>query len=142
MNDILEKSVVKNKTAIGLQPILQAIMASKRILSLTENWDEAGALPISPQVHETATRFLKNYATFIFKKYKTVIEAPSINPVNNGSIDLEWHTPTVRLLINIRDTQSAHFYGDHHRNINPIKGSISAQTVEPFFAAWLLKLRP
>ena len=141
MNDVIEKYPVKQTLPLGLQSLMQELEASKSILDLVENWDEEGALPISPIIHETATRFLQNYASFIFKKYKAVIDAPCINPVKNGSIDLEWHSPTVQLLINIRDTQNAYFYGDNYNNINPIKGSISVKTVEPFFAAWMLKLR-
>ena len=141
MNDIIEKSPTKQPFPIGLRLLVQAVEASKHILNLADNWDEDGALPISPLIHETATRFLQNYAFFIFKKYKVVIETPAINPVKNGSIDLEWHTPTVQLLINIRDTQNAYFYGDYYNNINPVKGSVSTQKIEPFFATWMLKLR-
>ena len=140
MNEVIEYAVKQTKTA-GLQALVQEIEASKFILNLNENWDENGALPISPILYETAICFLQNYATFISKKYKTVIETPSINPVKNGSIDLEWHTSNVQLLINIRDTQNAYFYGDYYNNDSPIKGSVSVKTVEPFFAAWMLKLR-
>ena len=141
MNDIIEKLHTKLNVPKGLESLMQEIKASKDILNLSENWDENGALPISPLIYETATCFLQNYAFFVYKKYKALIEIPSINPVKNGSIDLEWHTRTVQLLVNIRDTQNAYFYGDHYNNINSIKGSVSVQAVEPFFAAWMLKLR-
>jgi hypothetical protein len=141
MNDVIEKYPVKQPMPLGLQALVQELEASKYILNLSENWDEEGALPVSPIIYETAIRFLQSYASFIFKKYKAIIETPSISPVKNGSIDLEWHTPTVQLLINIRDTQNAYFYGDNYNNTNPIKGCISVKTVEPFFAAWMLKLR-
>jgi hypothetical protein len=141
MNDVIEKRPIKQTQSLSLQPLVQELEASKYILTLSENWDDEGALPISPLIYDAATRFLQNYTSFILKKYKIAIEMPSINPVKNGSIDLEWHTPTVQLLINIRDIQNAYFYGDNYNNINPIKGSISVKTVEPFFAAWMLKLR-
>ena len=127
-------------SSIKLQTLKQEIQNSKYILKLTNNWDENGALPISPMIYDSAIRFLQNYTLFIFKKYKTIIETPSINPVNNGSIDLEWHTPNARLLVNIRDTQNAYYYGDQHKNINSIKGSISFETIENFFAVWMTKL--
>ena len=141
MNDVIEKYPIKQTFPVGLKPLMQELEASKSILDLPENWDDDGALSVSPIIYETATRFLQNYASFIFKKYKAIIETPSISPVKNGSIDLEWHTPTSQLLINIRDTQNAYFYCDNYNNVNPIKGSIPLKTVEPFFAAWMLKLR-
>ena len=126
---------------IGLQPLVQEIQDSRYILKLSDSWDDAGALPIEPIIYETTVRFLQDYAAFILKKYKIIIETPSINPVKNGSVDLEWHTPNARLLINIRDTQNAYYYGDQHNNINSIKGSVSTQTTENFLAAWMTKLR-
>ncbi len=126
--------------SIKLKSLKQEILKSKYILKLANNWDEEGALPISSRIYETAIHFLQNYTLFIFETYKTIIETPSINPVKNGSIDLEWHTPNARLLINIRDTQNAYYYGDQHKNINSIKGNVSTQTVENFFAVWMTKL--
>ena len=107
---------------------------------LPTNWDEEGALPVSPLIYDAAIQFLQQYALFIFDNYKVIVETPSINPVKNGSIDLEWQTPNARLLINIRDTQNAYYYGDQHKNINSIKGNVNIQTVENFLAVWMTKL--
>ena len=126
--------------SIQFQPLKEEILKSKYILKLENNWDEDGALPVSPTIYETAIHFLQNYTMFIFETYKMIVETPSINPVKNGSIDLEWHTPNAQLLINIRDTQNAYYYGDQNNNINAIKGNVSTQTVEIFFAVWMTKL--
>ena len=130
----------KKETSNGFQPLMQEIQHSAYILNLATNWDDDGALPVPPIIYETAIHFLQNYAFFISKKYKTFIDAPSINPVKNGSIDLEWHTPNARLLINIRDTKNAYYYGDQYKNINSIKGNVSTQNIENFFAVWMTKL--
>lgn len=140
MEQIIEKRSTSKNQINGFQPLMQEIQNSKYILKLAANWDEEGSLPVAPLIYEAAIRFLQDYTFFIFKKYKVMIETPSINPVKNGSIDLEWHTPNARMLINIRDTQNAYYYGDQHKNINSIKGSVSIQNIEIFLAAWMTKL--
>ena len=139
MEQLLEKKTVRTQLN-GFESLTKEIQDSQYILNLKPNWDEDGALPVSPLIYETSIAFLKNYAVFIAKKYKKTLETPSINPVKNGSIDLEWHTPNARLLINIRDAENAYYYGDQHKNTNSIKGSVTTQTVENFFAVWMTKL--
>ena len=140
MEQVLEKMPVQKILPSNFKHLTQAIHAAKSILKLPINWDEDGALPVSPLTYDSAMRFLQQYVLFIFDNYKVIIETPSINPVKNGSIDLEWQTPNARLLINIRDTQNAYYYGDQHKNINSIKGNVSIQTVENFLAVWMTKL--
>jgi hypothetical protein len=121
--------------------ISKEIENSSYILTLLEDWDDNGAMQISTNIYVEATQFLKKYALHILKNYNIRIVSPSINPVKDGTIDLEWHTPNARFLINFKDEQVASYYGDNNNNLNSIKGRISVLDVEEYLAAWMAKLR-
>ncbi|PWV51903.1 ANTAR domain-containing protein [Chitinophaga sp. S165] len=115
------------------------IEQSKHILMLREGWDEEDALPIDEIIWENATSFLKAYVGYFDQIYLTALELPEINPVRDGSIDLEWRTSKGRLLINFnhRNLQKASFYGDRYANEDRIKGDISIKGVEEHLALWM-----
>jgi hypothetical protein len=127
-----------------LTDLVQEINDSKYILDLQENWDENGALPISPKVYLKAIVFLTTYAKQIFNIHKTIIQSPEINPCPDGSIDLSWRTDLVRLLINFRikdDQVTAVFYRDHYNNQNSNKGSLTLDTIDESFFVWMKLLK-
>lgn len=115
------------------------IEQSKHILMLREGWDEEDALPVDKVIWENATSFLKAYVRYFDRKYLTALELPEINPVRDGSIDLEWRTSKGRLLINFnhRNLQKASFYGDRYADEDRIKGEISIKGVTAHFALWM-----
>ncbi len=115
------------------------IEQSKDILMLREGWDEEDALPIDKIIWENATSFLKAYVKYFDRKYLTALELPEINPVRDGSIDLEWRTAKGRLLINFnhKDLQRASFYGDGYTDEDRIKGDISIKGVKEHLALWM-----
>jgi len=89
-----------------------AIEESKYILGLKYNWDDEGALAISQKAYEKAISFLKMYAESIADVCECECEliAPSINPVKNGSVDLEWNLETSYMLINFTDSKDDFVY--------------------------------
>jgi hypothetical protein len=124
----------------SLKHIKASIDSSRFILELTDNWDENGALKVSKDVYFTASTFLKKYGLYILNDLETIISAPEINPVKDGSIDLEWHTPHARMLINVRNNGEIAYYGDNNADLNSIKGKIMADTIQKFLAVWMTKL--
>jgi hypothetical protein len=121
--------------------IIEEIEQSSYISTLKEDWDDNGALPIPTNRLVEVTQFLKNYALHILDRYNVIIDSPSINPVKDGTIDLEWHTPNARFLINFKSNQIASYYGDNNDNLNSIKGRVSILAVEEYLAAWMTKLK-
>lgn len=117
----------------------ELIGQSRYILTLEEGWDEGDALPIDKTIWENATSFLRAYVTYISQQYGMGIELPEINPLRDGSIDLEWRTSRARLLINFnnRNPQKASFYGDRYANVDRIKGNIDVKEVEAHLAIWM-----
>ena len=77
---------------------------------------------------------------FLLNDLKTVISAPDINPVKDGSIDLEWHTPNARMLINVNNSSKIGYYGDNFNDLNSIKGKVDNDSVQTFLAVWMTKL--
>jgi hypothetical protein len=121
--------------------ISEGIEQSSDITRLKKGWDDNGALTIPANILVDATQFLKKYALHILDRYNVKIAPPSINPVKDGTIDLEWHTPNARFLINFKDNQEAAYYGDNNNNLNSIKGRVSVLEVEEYLAALMTKLR-
>jgi len=115
------------------------ITDSKYIYSLTDGWDGEEAEIISKGLWITVTKFLRKYYEFIENELGIKIPLPDINPVRDGSIDLEWHTERGRLLINFSDKRptAAAYYGDKHKNIDSKKGTTDTSQIEPLLASWM-----
>jgi len=124
--------------------ILQSIKDSEHILSLEENWDDEGALPVPTHVWESGVIFTLGYSTWISKNRGIVIDAPEISACGDGSVDLTWRTPNARFLINFKNQENleAVYYGDQYNNKNGIKGTIDSTTdIQEFLSIWMIKLR-
>ncbi len=130
-----------DKFKIEFPQIDKEIQDAQYILALSENWDDDSALKISDDIYKNAALFLKNYTLHIFDRYNVKIASPSINPVKDGTIDIEWQTPNARFLINFRNNQTAAYYGDNRSNLNSIKGRVGVVDVEEYLATWMIKLK-
>jgi hypothetical protein len=84
------------RMALGLgTPMDKAIERSNTLGRLKEGWDDESALPIKWGTLQKAHAFLR------FAEYHDLeIPVPDINPVCDGSVDLEWHTEACHVLIN------------------------------------------
>lgn len=102
--------------------IAQAIIKSKEILKLKNNWDEEGSVGYKKETLVQAIKFLMLYAECIKNERDIIIDAPKFLPSANGSIDLLWRNPNYDLIINIPSypNKIAKFYGDDrkHTQIN------------------------
>jgi hypothetical protein len=123
-----------------LKHIEMSIGNAQSIPNLIDNWNDDGALKVPLNVYNSAILFLKKYALLILNDLGTVISAPEISPVKDGSVDLEWHTPQARMLINVKNDGQVAYYGDSYNDLNSIKGKVDAQSVQTFLAVWMTKL--
>lgn len=94
--------------------ISKAIDEARYILNLSSNWDDDGAVKIPQFVFDRATDFLSKYSDALKNIYKFDFPVPAIQPLKDGSIDLEWDTNKGFLLINFKNTEEfiAYYYGE------------------------------
>lgn len=123
--------------------IANTIEQSKEILELELDWDGFNAAPINNETWILAVTFLINYSKFILDKFDTVILSPEINPCKNGTLDLTWKTKRARFLLNIKAPHNpvfASYYGDLLNNQQPIKSSLSDNSIIEYLAFWMKNL--
>ncbi len=67
------------------------------------------------------------------------IPFPNILPAPDGSIDLNWDSENINLLINVPadPSQVVSFYGEDH-NKKELEGSIELQMVSSILISWLM----
>ncbi len=73
------------------------------ISSLSDNWDDEGAVAPDAETLIATFTFLSKVALFVHRKTKKVISFPDVHPFSDGSIDLYWKTMDLDLLINIEN---------------------------------------
>ena len=83
-----------------VEPTVTALM---RLRSLGENWDSYGGSPVKPSVTESALRVLSAVMT-------DNSPAPSVVPLHDGGIQLEWHRRKQDLEIVFPADQSPSFF--------------------------------
>ena len=134
----LKGNKMKNADTYNSQ-LDELIEQSKYMLALEEGWDEEDALPIGKAIWENATSFLRAYAGYIHQHYEIQLELPEINPLRDGSIDLEWRTSSGRLLINFdkENPREASFYGDRYADEDCIKGNVDITGIREHLAIWM-----
>ena len=106
--------------ALSINPILDAIQESKKILKLEDDWDDDGSPAYKERTWKMATDFLINNTLQLLKKLNINTQAPKILPGPNGSIDIYWKTTQQQLLINIPEEpgEPATYYGNNGQVIN------------------------
>lgn len=145
VEDVLGKAQDLIILPVHLKEIEETINSSKKILDYKYNWDDNGGVPVNPIIFERATTFLRDYAESIFNVLSKTLRTPDINPVNDGSIDLEWNFENSYFLINFKNTpdEIAFYYGEFKENdkiIFDANGQINTRYVQDQFATHLSHL--
>jgi len=141
----LEVDGITYSVPSALADLVDEINDSKYIVTLENDWDNLGAVPISKELYKKAISFLLMYTIFIYKDdNKTVLQSPEINPCCNGSIDLSWSTVGARMLINVKFKEGrylASFFGYPNSTKLPIEGLIDMDNIDKDIALWMKKLK-
>lgn len=127
-----------------LYDIVDEIIDSKFLLELEDGWDFENARAVNPDLYLKSIQFLVLYSSHILNVHGTVIQAPEINLIPSGSIDLSWRTEGARMLINIKQNKGEYigtFYGYHKSNNLPSEGFIDLVKVDESKAVWMKKLK-
>lgn len=139
--DLLGKSYSVPK---DLYDIVDEIEDSKFILDLGDDWDGMNGKAVNKEVYKKAVEFLLMYAEHIYNVYGVIIQAPEINLIPSGSIDLSWRTPGARMLINIKlkaDKIFGTWFGYHKSDNLPEEGYIDINKVNESKALWMKELK-
>lgn len=143
--DKFSKFTIQDKTYKinrELLSIKDAIIESQSILQLVNDWDEDGAIATNSKTYFRTINFLLDYSNFIYNQYNHIIEAPEINIVRDGSIDLEWRNNESILLINFKKVNSLdiHFYSEDFLNSTIFKGILTKKELNIDLAHWMKKI--
>jgi len=120
--------------------IKEAIHSSRRILELTNNWDDEGSPGYQEQTWIRATKFVARAASDYRRHHHVWVIPPRILAGPEGSIDIHWKTQKRELLINIpADNEAgAGYFGTGGPKDN-IKGKLDTSSNNEWVLAWLLR---
>ncbi len=115
---------------------------STGVLGLKNSWDGQGSRGFSAQVWDRATTLLKKV---LYPVWEAMIDVPipSILPVPDGSLDLNWETPTFELLVNVPAEENGlvHLYGERvGSKEDEIEARINYDLVDSVIVPWLKKI--
>ncbi len=100
-----------------LSNLYEAILKSKYILDLQDDWDENGGIAYDKTTWMRSIGFLINYAEWMLNNFNKIIITPKIYHGPNGGIDMLWENKSNRVLINIeKGAVNGLFYADNLRN--------------------------
>ena len=130
-----------NAATPGLSPLDEIIGASRAILELELDEDEAQA-GYAEETWTRAVEFLRRNAKWVWDTCSRVVDLPEILPGPDGSIDLHWDYPTYEMLINIPADPNAKagFYGDDRGEMS-IKGKFDSNTFNHGLLLWLARVK-
>lgn len=122
----------------ALSGVCDAIRASRSLLDLLDDWDEAGSPAIKGITWQRAVGFLARYARLLWDRFDKVVETPAIVPGPDGSIDLHWKSASHELLVNIPVASDGKvgFYGDDYNDCY-IKGKFDPIDANEGILIWL-----
>ena len=138
-------TVKVNDLTFQLPPILkhiaQQIEEAKEILNYTDNWDDEGAEATDSSTYEQATRFIVDYAEYVYTRFNTILCAPYIDILRDGSVSVHWETgKNTQLLIifkKVNDELSFYYAEQSDRKI-PLKSAIvPGDPVDETLALWM-----
>lgn len=121
-----------------IQPILDAIEASRTLLELKDDWDEEGSPGYLERTWKRATEFLRNHARWLWEQHDTILETPRLAPGPHGSIDIYWRTEEAELLLNVPadPAQPLSCYGDSKSGFK-VSGPLSDSDYQRGLWSWL-----
>jgi hypothetical protein len=122
----------------ALRGIRDAILRSRAMLDLRDDWDEGGAKRIAEGAWRRAAEFLARQATWAWDGYRRAMDAPDITPSADGGVDIHWDRPGYEMLIGVPADPEAEagFYGDDRRGAS-VKGALDTARASGWLADWL-----
>jgi hypothetical protein len=122
-----------------LRTVATAVLESRKLLELDDDWDDDGAAGFTEATWHRAACFLVRNAVTLACKHGPSVGDVEILPGSNGGLDIDWRLGDRELLIVVpSDPKSeARFYGDNGREGRQIKGTLDTSDVPAWLLMWM-----
>lgn len=136
----LKGSSLSRLGEVGLEPdrLDELLSQAESILSLPDDWDGEGALPVARAAWDRAVALLDKSIRVPVRR-GLILPLPAIDPGPNGSIDLEWYKDDQCLLINVPSSMSdpVTYYG-RRKDCGDGRGALCEDVDNAQLIAWML----
>lgn len=121
--------------------IHSVVRSAFSLTELRDNWDGEGSLGYSLSTWRRVRRFLLWHASLSKSLFRAALPLPTINPADQGSLDLFWRLSDRQLLINFPADETAPitYYGQNREGNNTISGRTTGRERRLDLVAWLIQ---
>ncbi len=104
-----------------------------RLANLKDNWDSDGASPVDRRATRAAAELLS-----LMHRLAEKIPQPIVGPTPSGGVDLQWHTPTAEMYVEVGSESCDYYVADLRGRVREDGGMPLDQL--PQLASHLVKL--
>ena len=123
----------------GLERLAAEIEASRALLTLADDWDEAGSPGYAEETWRRAVGFLVRIATRLWEDHGRAIDEVDVLPGSRGNVDFEVRLPDRRLLVSVPTDPAApvRYFGQDAAQANTTKGVVGPDESAAMLIDWL-----
>ena len=124
---------------VVLERLAAEIEASRALLTLADDWDEAGSPGYAEETWRRAVRFLVWIATRLWEDHGRAIDEVDVLPGSRGNVDFEVRLPDRRLLVSVPADPAApaRFFGQGTTETDKTKGVLDPDDPSTRLLGWL-----
>lgn len=118
-----------------------AIRAARALAELGEDWDGEGSQGYSLNTWKRVKRFVLTHASISESRFRANLPVPTINPADQGSLDVSWRLSDRQLLVNFPADKAGPitYYGQNNQGDNTISGRTTGREHRLDLVAWLIQ---
>ena len=118
----------------------RAVKKSRRLLELSDNWDDEGSPRVNSAAWNKATDFVLEMVRAFTGRIRRPLPVPAISAGPEGSIDVHWRTERREILLNFSadQTLAPSYYGDNYAD-ETIKGTLDTTSKNIWLLYWLIR---
>jgi hypothetical protein len=121
--------------------IRSAVQSARALTKLGENWDGEGSQGYSLMTWRRVKKFMLTHAFVSQSLFRATLPVPTINPADQGSLDVFWRLSDRQLLVNFPADETAPitYYGQNNQGDNTISGRTTGRERRLDLVAWLIQ---
>jgi hypothetical protein len=141
VSDQVSLWVLQSPPAPRRDDIGSAVRAARVFAELGEDWDGEGSQGYSLNTWKRVKRFVLTHASVSESRFRVTLPVPTINPADQGSLDVFWCLSDRQLLINFPADETAPitYYGQNSQGDNTISGRTAGREHRLDLVAWLIQ---
>lgn len=134
-------AVVRNLPQRRRDGISSAVQSARALTKLGENWDGEGSQGYSTNTWRRVKQFMLTHAFVSQSLFRATLPVPTINPADQGSLDVFWRLSDRQLLVNFPADETAPitYYGQNNQGDNTISGRTTGRERRLDLVAWLIQ---